>query len=209
RENPERGTNLYRAEDGTPWIYNAWPETRYTFEITHPALSAEEQLELEQFYDQHIGDEVRWFNPRRQNWWRVRMVGPPRLASMRDGMRGDVEVTLVGYRGTAPTNSVPPVVSGLHETGQVISVSQGIWESEEPMQLEYQWLRNGEPIAGATGQNYTLVDDDLFDMISVRVTASSIGGSTSVETDPVRARLDSVVSWLYSDIAETIFVDVE
>lgn len=209
RENPERGTNLYRAEDGTPWIYNAWPETRYTFDITHPALCAEEQLELEQFYDQHIGDEVGWDNPRRQERWIVRMVGPPRLAGMRDGLRGDVEMTLVGYRGVAPTYSVPPVVSGLHQIGQVISISQGTWQSEYPMQFEYQWLRNGEPIAGATDQNYTLVDDDLFDMISVRVTASSLGGSTSVETEPVRARLDSVVSWLYSDMAETIFVDVE
>src|SRR5690625_5084056 len=136
-ENPERGSTLHRAEDGTPWIVNLWPETRYTFDITHPALLAEEQLELEQFYDQHIGDEVGWDNPRRQERWIVRMVGPPRLASMRDGMRGDLEMTLVGYRGVAPTNPVPPVVSGLQQIGQVLSLSQGTWQSEYPMQFEY------------------------------------------------------------------------
>lgn len=97
-ENPERGSTLSRAEDGTPWIVNLWPETRYTFDITHPALCAEEQLELEQFYDQHIGDEVWWHNPRRKEWWLVRMVGPPRLAGMRSGLLGDVEMTLVGHR---------------------------------------------------------------------------------------------------------------
>lgn len=101
-ENPERGSTLHRAEDGTPWIVNLWPETRYTFGITHPALCAEEQQQLEQFYDQHIGDEVWWYNPRRKEWWRVRMVGPPRLTGMRSGLLGDVEVTLVGYRGAEP-----------------------------------------------------------------------------------------------------------
>src|SRR5690625_72312 len=203
--------NTFRARFGNGYIqaagsginsrYDEWP---LTFQGSRAMIE-----EIQNFLDRHQGFRpFRWFPP----------IGTG--AGLYDadeytlspGAGGCANYTLsvtfrLRKRMYAPTYSVPPVVSGLHQIGQVLAVSQGAWESENPMQFEYQWLRNGEPIAGATDQNYTLVDDDLFDMISVRVTASSLGGSTSVETDPVLARLDSAVSWLYSDMAETIFVD--
>lgn len=40
-----------------------------------------------------------------------------------------------------------------------------------PTRFTYQWLRNGVPIAGATGEKYTVTRSDWFSSITVRVTA--------------------------------------
>ena len=47
----------------------------------------------------------------------------------------------------------------------------------------YQWLRDGEPISGATEQTYTLVNEDIGEFISVRVTADGLTGSGSISSD--------------------------
>ena len=48
----------------------------------------------------------------------------------------------------------------------------------------HQWLRNGEVIAGATGETYTLTQADVGQRISVRVTANG-EEKTSAPTAPV------------------------
>ncbi|MDR0848793.1 MAG: S-layer homology domain-containing protein [Propionibacteriaceae bacterium] len=50
--------------------------------------------------------------------------------------------------------------------------------------VSYQWLRAGEPIAGATQSTYTLTAKDMCLQISVRVTASKSGYPNAIATSP-------------------------
>jgi hypothetical protein len=56
---------------------------------------------------------------------------------------------------------------------------------DEPDAVTYQWLRDGKPIPGATGETYTpSAPADSGHIISVRLTASRPGlGATTVESD--------------------------
>lgn len=62
-------------------------------------------------------------------------------------------------------------------TATLTAVVGGGWS--EGTTFSYQWLRNGEPIAGATSATYTLVDDDQDTAIDVVVTGTSADGSSS------------------------------
>lgn len=59
--------------------------------------------------------------------------------------------------------------------------------------LRYAWLRDGKRIAGEAGVNYRVKKADLKHRISVRVTATFVGGvtlvSTSAKTEKIRPRL--------------------
>lgn len=92
------GTVLERAEDGTPWVLNLFPTEQRTFTVTHPAMTADEQKLLEEFYWGARGDYVRFLHPRYQTIWRVLMVGPPRLSRMVSPMLADIQMTLTGER---------------------------------------------------------------------------------------------------------------
>jgi serine protease len=49
-----------------------------------------------------------------------------------------------------------------------------------------QWLRDGEPIEGATGETYTLTTDDLGKTITYQETATSqLGPTNTVISNPV------------------------
>ncbi len=50
--------------------------------------------------------------------------------------------------------------------------------------LNYQWLRNGTGIAGATGSTYTLSADDVGAVISVSVTAENCTGGVTSANSP-------------------------
>ncbi len=83
-----------------------------------------------------------------------------------------------------------PSVSTSATVGVELSVSPGTW-SPATDSYEYQWLRDGDNITGATDATYTPVSDDLGKKISVRVTGVKVGytreSSTSNQTDAVIA----------------------
>ena len=94
------------------------------------------------------------------------------------------EVTGPG-EGEAFTTVPVPTLSGSPQVGQTLTVEPGVWEPE-PDRLQFQWLRDGEPIEGATGATYTLVVADADSQVSVRVTGSAAGYVDGVvESDPV------------------------
>ncbi|MDR0848381.1 MAG: leucine-rich repeat domain-containing protein [Propionibacteriaceae bacterium] len=65
-------------------------------------------------------------------------------------------------------------VSGGSSVGSVLTASVGnVFPSDAT--LSYQWLRDGEPIVGATASTYTLTTRDMCLPVSVRVTASKAG----------------------------------
>lgn len=51
-------------------------------------------------------------------------------------------------------------------------------------EVAYQWLRNGEPIRGATDATYTPVTDDAGKLLSVRVTVSAEGVTPATAETP-------------------------
>jgi hypothetical protein len=93
-------------------------------------------------------------------------------------------------RAGAPINVVAPAVSGVVQVGMTLSVSDGSWINSPVPPYSYQWRRNGVAIAGAIGQNHTLVTADAGTFISCAVTASNAVGSTvavSASVGPILA----------------------
>lgn len=79
--------------------------------------------------------------------------------------------------------TVPASVSfaGTATVGTKLTARPGEW-GPSPVTLAYQWLRDGQPIAGATASTYTLVNADAARKISVRVTGSKSGYTTVAKT---------------------------
>jgi subtilisin family serine protease len=82
---------------------------------------------------------------------------------------------------TAPESETAPTVSGTFLVGSTLTAAPGAWNM--PVQyftsLSYQWLRDGIPIAGATGTSYKpTYAFDFGHAISVRATVAYAGMST-------------------------------
>ena len=68
-----------------------------------------------------------------------------------------------------------PTITGTAQVGQTLSVDTlGIADDDglDSAVFAYQWLADDAEIVGATGSNYTLVDDDEGRTIKVRVTVT-------------------------------------
>jgi len=76
-----------------------------------------------------------------------------------------------------------PSISGTAKAGSKLTASRGTW-SPAPSAFTYQWLRNGAAITGATASTYTLKTLDRGAKITVLVTASRAGYTTSPRTSP-------------------------
>jgi hypothetical protein len=79
---------------------------------------------------------------------------------------------LPAAHGVAPVNQVAPTIAGSPTYRQTLSATSGTWDSPGVLTYDYQWLRSGASIAGATDPTYQLQLDDVGAAISVRVTAS-------------------------------------
>ena len=80
---------------------------------------------------------------------------------------------------TPPRYTVPPSITGL-AVGQTLTASPGAWGGTGPIRYLYQWIRSdggdGTPIAGATGQTYTLTPQDIGHKLFVQVKAINTAG---------------------------------
>lgn len=65
---------------------------------------------------------------------------------------------------------VTPLPASKYEFGSTLQISHGTWT--EGTTFQYQWLRNGSPIADATNSTYTLVLADISKKISVTLLAN-------------------------------------
>jgi len=98
-------------------------------------------------------------------------------------------------RITSETQTIPvpdisgstPTISGAAAVNETLTAVTGSWT--DGAALSFQWLRDGEAIAGATSETYTVVLDDLSSALAVRVTGILEGYNqatlTSETTDPV------------------------
>lgn len=84
----------------------------------------------------------------------------------------------------APVNTALPVISGTPLLGEVLSCSTGTWDNS-PTSYVWQWRRNGVNISGSTGGSYTLIESDVGQTITCRITATNVVGSTSATASSV------------------------
>lgn len=95
-----------------------------------------------------------------------------------------VAVVAGGATAARPAATVSPTVTGTPEAGQSLSSSVGAWTGA-PSSFAYQWRRCSATgtqcvaIVGATGGTYTVAPADIGATISLVVTATGKGGSTS------------------------------
>ena len=89
--------------------------------------------------------------------------------------------------------SQPFALSGLARLGRTLTLTPGVFEPADASAV-YTWLRDGEPIAGATGSSYELRGGDVGSHVSVRVdlsrtsyrsTSQVVRGDSPVMTKPV------------------------
>jgi hypothetical protein len=69
-------------------------------------------------------------------------------------------------------------LAGTAKVGKPLTVQDPTW-NEDGVTHTYQWLRDGAPIAGATGKTYTLAPEDLGRQVVVKVTGSKEGWTDS------------------------------
>jgi hypothetical protein len=78
-----------------------------------------------------------------------------------------------------------PAATGTARVGSTLRLRPATW-TLMPTTVRHTWLRNGAPIAGATGATYRLTAADAGRRISVRSVATN-GGSTATSTSPTTA----------------------
>lgn len=80
---------------------------------------------------------------------------------------------------TPPQASSVPTLSGTASVGETLTCSEGAWENS-PTSYEFQWLRDGVAISGATVSTYTLkAPADEGKSIQCEVAAVNAEGATS------------------------------
>jgi hypothetical protein len=90
---------------------------------------------------------------------------------------------LVPATAQASTATAPPVISGTAAYRETLTVVPGTW-TPPPTALGYQWLRDGQPVAGATGPTYRLGLADIGHTVTVVETATDATGSASAASAP-------------------------
>ena len=78
---------------------------------------------------------------------------------------------------TAPT----PTITGTAKVGSVLTAHPGTW-APAPVTLTYQWKANGANISGATGTTYTVAAGYVGKKITVTVTGTKTGYTTTAKT---------------------------
>jgi hypothetical protein len=122
-------------------------------------------------------------------------TGPSRVLTAADlGREVSVDVTgsKPGYTPLTQTSAAVrvvagtltatpvPTVTGTPRFGTTLTATTGPWDAG--VTLATQWLRDGTPIAGATGTSYALGVDDLGARISARVTGTKAGYTAVTRT---------------------------
>lgn len=109
---------------------------------------------------------------------RVRVTGVRRAGNRLRPLRWNVRLVLPDR---PLVNTAPPEVSGSFEPGGAVYAYPGTW-SPRATAVHYQWLRDGEPIAGETRSFYQIEPADAGSTISARVRATAPWYAAGVAT---------------------------
>ncbi|GAB3164542.1 hypothetical protein GCM10027059_20820 [Myceligenerans halotolerans] len=135
----------------------------------------------------------------------------------RTAIRNWADPTGAGYQSTAHwgvgrlvgapgiENTVPPEITGKARPGRLLTADPGEW-SVEDVTLSYQWLRDGEPIAGhphakhsGTGKTYKVKPWDAGHELTVEVTAEAEGyDPVTAASEPVTVRHQNPWQWTWT-----------
>jgi hypothetical protein len=88
-----------------------------------------------------------------------------------------------GSIGSAPVNTVAPVISGTITIGQTLSCTEGTWTGTAPIVYTYQWFRDAGAIGGATNSTYVLTENELNRTITCVVTGTNSFGASSAASN--------------------------
>jgi len=99
------------------------------------------------------------------------ITGPPAVYRIHVGPASDA----------APVSVAAPSIAGAGTVGEPLILNAGEW-LPRPHATTVEWLRDGEPIAGAAGTEYTPVESDADHAIAARVTATVGGASSTVDS---------------------------
>lgn len=98
-------------------------------------------------------------------------------------------------RQSAPTapvvgklSTTRPKVTGKTRQGRKLVARAGAWRPA-PVQLRYQWLRDGKPIKGSTARTYRLGKADVGHRVSVRVTGRRASYAKVALTSPATKKV--------------------
>jgi hypothetical protein len=83
----------------------------------------------------------------------------------------------------APANTAPPSIPAAAGVGDALVCTPGTWTGSPA--FAFRWLRDGAPVAGATGQFFVVGSGDVGHVLSCRVTATNAGGSASATSNTV------------------------
>lgn len=81
-----------------------------------------------------------------------------------------------------------PVLSGTAKPGKTLSVATGAFRPAGTS-VAVQWLRNGQPIAGATAASYQLTTEDLGARVAAQVSIAKAGYTTVALSTPQTVRV--------------------
>jgi hypothetical protein len=81
--------------------------------------------------------------------------------------------------GPAPTAITTPTVTGIAASGEILTATSGVW-SLDGVTISYQWFDDSGAIAGATGNTFTLTDDQNGKTVYAEVTVSRAGFTSKV-----------------------------
>ncbi len=104
-------------------------------------------------------------------------------ASYTDGYGQSESVVSATTEIVANVNDLPTgevVISGVATSGEIVTASHTLSDEDGLGDINYQWQRNGEAIAGANVDSYTLTEDDVEQ--SVTVVASYTDGQGTSES---------------------------
>lgn len=108
----------------------------------------------------------------------------------------DAVATSVPTDSVAPgtfLNTESPSISGTAQVGVPLTASKGSWSPHAT--IAYQWLVDGQPVAGATERTFTPRPQDVRQQVTVDVTASRPGYLTAtVLSDHTAAVLPGVMT---------------
>lgn len=88
------------------------------------------------------------------------------------------------FGGFPPVNTIPPVVTGNLNVGQVLTTTTGTWDGAT-ITYTYRWLRSGVAIASAVAATYTLVSADIGNTIMSEVKGTNSAGNAIVTSNSV------------------------
>ncbi|MEV8267426.1 S8 family serine peptidase [Microbacterium sp. NPDC076911] len=78
----------------------------------------------------------------------------------------------------APVATKAPKITGSAKVGKTLKADPGKW-TPSGVSVAYQWLRDGEPIDGATTPRYEVTSADAGSALSIQVTATQSGNTNS------------------------------